>query len=583
MRCWLLLLLLVTACSVVGAVEFYVSPSGSDRNAGTRRAPFATLERARMAVRTAKRDGGVTVFLRQGRYALAQTLVFGPEDGGTAAVPVCYRVYPGETATISGGQVIAGWKRLDGDIWTAPVAVEGWTPRLLYVGGEPRRRSRWPHEGFYNGISSTDGKTLTFPADRFPEQTSGGELITLVEWSSSHQPLDRATIAEDLVTFPDQVLQFVQQPWAAHIRKNIAKFPFYFENLSEVPLAPGEWRYDSQAGKILYHALPTERPDRTEILAGRLERLVEVVGTTEHPVEYLTFRGLTFAHSGWQLPSGGFAPAQAGMDLSAPGKWLHDHGMTVAFRAEYARQCLVEDCRFLHLGGAGISLERGCHENLLQGNEVADVGGNGMQVGEVNDLPPADRVCNNTISNNYIHACGAMAFGCVGIWNGITDGTVMAHNEICDLPYTGISVGWDWSHRDRDARRNRVEYNHIHHVMQLLADGGGVYTLGKQPESTLTGNLIHDVFHKSGIAPANGIFLDNGSEGWTLDGNIVYHAADGAIRYNTSDTNAAFQHAGANYCDILPDAPTFPVQLAARAGLEAAYRGLLGRGKTRNP
>ena len=72
MRCWLLLLLLVTACSVVGAVEFYVSPSGSDRNAGTRRAPFATLERARMAVRTAKRDGRRIINLVNYRKADAQ-------------------------------------------------------------------------------------------------------------------------------------------------------------------------------------------------------------------------------------------------------------------------------------------------------------------------------------------------------------------------------------------------------------------------------------------------------------------------------------------------------------------------------
>lgn len=580
MRPVVLLSALVLSLAHVSAAAFYVSPAGRDSNPGTERAPFATLERARQAMRAVKRDGGGVVYLRGGRYQLTTTLVFTPEDGATAKTPVTYRAFPGEIPIISGGRTIIGWTRVAGDLWSAPLAEKGWQPRRLFVNGVARARARWPHAGFFTGISSPDGKSLNFPAESFPRKTAGGEVIVLVEWSASRQPLDRATIDDVTAVFPDQVLPFVVQPWAAHIRKNVAHFPYYFENLPGEPLEPGTWRYDAAAGRLYYRAVPGERPDRASVLAAGLERLVEIAGSAERPVCGLLFRGLTFAHADWQLPAAGYAPAQAGMRLAPNSRWLSEDGMPAAVRATYAVGCRLQDCRFLGLAGAGLSLERGCRENVILGNEFADIGGNGVQVGEINDLPEADRVRDNVVRSNYLHACGVLLPGCVGIWNGITQGTEISYNEVCDLPYTGISVGWDWSHRDRDARRNRVEYNHVHHVMRLLADGAGIYTLGKQPDSTLIGNHIHDIFHASGVAPTNGIFQDNGSEGWVVDGNIIYRTADGAIRYNTADTNAAFQKAGHNYCDILPEAPGFPADLAAKAGLESAFRGLL---KARTP
>ena len=113
--------------------------------------------------------------------------------------------------------------------------------------------------------------------------------------------------------------------------------------------------------------------------------------------------------------------------------------------------------------------------------------------------------------------------------------TRIARNEIYALPYTGISVGYRWNTTPTSQARCVVEHNHIHDVMRVLADGGGVYTLGFQPGTVLRGNHIHDV-HRSrfahGGAPNNGFFIDEGSKGFHFEANVVYATSGGAVRFN---------------------------------------------------
>ena len=89
--------------------------------------PFATLIRARDALRALKSEGPLaapaTVWLRGGTYYQGETLVFGPRDGGTEAAPVTYAAYPGETPVVWSAIVRGtGWQLepFDGDGWDAP-------------------------------------------------------------------------------------------------------------------------------------------------------------------------------------------------------------------------------------------------------------------------------------------------------------------------------------------------------------------------------------------------------------------------------------------------------------------------------
>ncbi len=180
-----------------------------------------------------------------------------------------------------------------------------------------------------------------------------------------------------------------------------------------------------------------------------------------------------------------------------------------------------------HLGGCGIDFGEGTVENLVQGNDVFDVSANGVNVG--GGVPKGNRVVNN-----HVHACGVEFYGAVGIWVGIADGTVVAHNLVHGLPYTGISVGWQWNPEPTPCRENHIELNHIYDVMNRLCDGGGIYTLGFQPGTVIRGNHIHDV-HRSQYAqgaPNNGMFIDEGSKGYLFEHNVIYSTAAELVRFN---------------------------------------------------
>ena len=101
----------------------------------------------------------------------------------------------------------------------------------------------------------------------------------------------------------------------------------------------------------------------------------------------------------------------------------------------------------------------------------------------------------------------------------------VAHNLVHDLPYTGISVGWQWNPNPTPCKENLIESNHVYDVMNRLCDGGCIYTLGFQPGTVIRGNVFHDA-HRSayahGGAPNNGIFFDQGSKGYLFEQNVIY-------------------------------------------------------------
>ncbi|HKL34452.1 MAG TPA: right-handed parallel beta-helix repeat-containing protein, partial [Tangfeifania sp.] len=133
--------------------------------------------------------------------------------------------------------------------------------------------------------------------------------------------------------------------------------------------------------------------------------------------------------------------------------------------------------------------------------------------------------------------CGTQFFGAVGIWCGLTAETTIRNNEIYDLPYTGVSVGWMWSPQPTPCRDNKIGGNHIHHIMNILSDGGGIYMLGLQPGSKLVNNRIHDVKINAGRAESNGMFLDEGTTDVVVAKNLIYNIAKSPLRFHRATTN----------------------------------------------
>jgi hypothetical protein len=573
--------------------DFFVAPNGHDGWSGRLAAPnddktdgpFTTLARARDAVRAMKRRDGdlkrnVRVLVRGGTYALAEPLTLGPEDSGSEQHSIAYEAYPGEKPVLSGGRAIAGWKRAQGELWTTeiPEAKAGaWRFRQLFIDGRRQTRARAPDTGFFRIVKAAKDARTEFafrPGDlKNWQNLSEVEAVMFHDWAVSRMPIARVDEAKNTVHFPKPVgYQGLHFTVFCHFDPHQR---YYVENARELLDWPGEWYLDRKSG--LLTSWPDKRAnlERAEVVAPRLERLLVVAGTLDQPVRNVHFRGLTFSHTGWPLPPEGYGGIQAGSYAAERGAWKR---LPAAVEFCSAVGCRFEQNRILHVAATALSFETGCRDNAIVGNEIADAGGNGVTLGEPERRPGDQRTVsrNNRIANNHIHDCAIDFHGCVGVWIGHTEKSVVAHNLIHNLPYTGISVGWTWNPNPTPCKENRIESNHIHHVMEAMADGGGIYTLGFQPGTVLRGNLIHDVPRTHGRAYSNGMFIDQGSKGYLFEGNIIYRTPDGAVRFNQCRKDwhtwrentfvAAF--GGAD----------FPAEAAARAGLEPAYRErLLGK------
>ena len=171
-----------------------------------------------------------------------------------------------------------------------------------------------------------------------------------------------------------------------------------------------------------------------------------------------------------------------------------------------------------------------------------------------------------------MEGCGVEYYGAVGVWVGFARETVISHNLIHDLPYSGISVGWQWNPKLTPCRENVIERNHIHDVMKRLGDGGGIYTLGFQPGTVIRGNHIHDVRRSrfAQAAPNNGMFIDEGSKGFLFERNVIYNTAAGLVRFN--QCKREWHTWRDNHFGKPDEVKKAGKEIIATAGLESPYR-----------
>jgi len=535
-------------CAPATAREVHVAPSGSDANPGTRARPFATLERARDAVRAARREAPrepVTVWLRSGTYHLPRTLVFGPEDSGASGAPVTWAGWPGERPVVSGGLRIEGWRREPGGFWSAP-APRGLFFRQLWVNGSRATRARWPNENGRLRITAVaDGVTRFGLSEPIPGGSlagQGAELVVYQNWSVTR---GRVTASGER-----EVTTATPMGWIGHGDYTTASpgKPCFLEHARAFLDQPGEWYLDRSAGRILYKPLPGERPETLQAVVPRLEQLVRIEGTAAAPVRFLRFRGIRFAHTEFPLPAFGYREIQAGHYGTATSEptWVQP----VAIECTRAEEVRFEGCTLEGTGASGIGFGHGTRRCAVARCTVRDIGGNGVMVGwrgkgaleggdarplDADWADPADAPRDIEVADCEIASCGAFSEGCVGVFAAFSEGTRIVRNHVHAMPYTGVSVGYRWNPSPTTQKRCLVERNHIHDVMRLLADGGGVYSLGFQPGTVLRANHIHDV-HRSafahGGAPNNGFFVDEGSKGFLFERNLVYRTSGEPVRFN---------------------------------------------------
>ena len=606
--------------------EIWVSPKGNDFNDGTRQSPKATLTAALRQAREWRRtgddrmQGGITVYMEGGTYALYEPVFIRPEDSGTKESPTVIRSAINEKTVIhsaadekvvlSGGVRIKNWKK-QGKLWVADVPTFNGRPldfRQLWVNGKKAVRAR-DVEDFekMNRICSVDEKNeiLYVPAvsirrlidNKGNLKAKYAEMVLHQMWCVANLRIRSVEVQGDSAAIrfhqPESRIQFEHlwpRPMVTTDGHNSA---FYLTNARELQDVPGEWYHDMDARKVYYYPREGEKMQEAEVIVPAVETLVRVEGTVDRPVCHIRFEKITFSYTTWMRPSEkGHVPLQAGMYLTDGYRIdpkmqrnylnhpLDNQGWlgrpAAAVRVVAARQIDFERCRFEHLGSTGLDYEEAVQGGVVRGCLFRDIAGNGLLVGSFSPaahethLPydPADRreVCTQQhINNCYFTEIGNEDWGCLAIAAGYVGDVNIEHNEISEVPYSGISLGWGWTQTVNCMRNNRVHANLIHHYAKHMYDVAGIYTLGSQPKSYVTENCVHSIYKPGYVHDPNHwfyLYTDEGSSFIT-------------VRDNWTEGEKYLQNANGPGNVWENNGPKVDNDVRERAGLEAGYKDLL--------
>jgi hypothetical protein len=545
------------------SADFYVAAIGSDSwsgrfaepNTDLTDGPFATLGRARDALRQSRKGSArkdFVVRIRAGKYRLQKTLVFSFEDSAPAGGTITYAAYQNEQPILCSDVPIRRWRKLSenrsnlpavarGKVWIADIPHEIDRLFTLYDGYDRLPRARGT--GF-SPVASVDKKAaadkFSFPANAIGNGSDlkEGELLVIptADYEMNILPLASVDANAHVCTT------------AGLASRPIGKVKFvavsaWCENTLDVLDQPGEWVVNNRE-RTIYFWPPGDQPGEN-IVASRLTELVRVEGAIDYdgphdkPVRGLIFRGLTFTHAE-RYPWHG----DTGWGLQH--HWEMFDRPTAALRFRGAEECVVQDCRVTSTSGSGIRLDLHCQKNRIVGNEIGHVGGVGLLLA---GYGPGTKDVNrqNEVSGNWIHHTGEIYWATPAVMVWQSGENRVANNLIHHTPYSGITVstraGWNranaeadrtvrwseigaqeldgWSAREpfMHSRKNHIERNDIHHVMELMGDGDGIYISGTGGQNLIRQNFIHDC---DGDGMADGIRCDDDQNETMIEGNVIY-------------------------------------------------------------
>ena len=511
-----------SASAASNKADFYVSPNGNDNNPGIENAPFATLDRARLAIRELKqtKQGDITVGLKGGKYLLRNTVVFSPEDSGGDGQKISYQALEGELPILTSEVPVQGWTKVDNPsnaigqevkdkIWSAPLP-EG-VGRIKYMFRGDKVLPRSMTKGFippvkyasWMGEHPEHRQFMKVPDGIISNWTGVKDMELVImpvcDWTVYNMPLDSydsATRTMKTVTVSPKYALGVQNKFTWEGVPTA-----WFANCPEGMRDMGNWYVNTRENKI--YLLSDQKPK--DISVPTLFEFVKVAG--DGPVENIHFKGLVFTKGNRRTMGGN--PAAGSSTQAKEGALL---------TLINTKNCSVQHCRFENSGNDAIKLNQGSH-NRIEGNNIKRIGGTGIAISGGRSRNGQGNVSfGNQIIGNHIHHIGESEWGARGI--AISgSGDLIAHNHIHHTPYNGMSLSGSGG--------NIIEYNEMHDVVEVLGDGNAFYVLTNQ-KNTIRYNYIHHIMasHSSTAMRTDGVGT---CKNVTFHGNIMYQILNGGI------------------------------------------------------
>jgi hypothetical protein len=505
--------------------------------------PFATLERAREAVRERKKTLAgapaqrLIVELAPGTHRRTASFTLSREDSGTASMPVIWRASTPGAALIDVGVHLSN---------AALQRVEK---------GDSERLAPEATGQVYSVDLKAVGLRNTGPYP--PNFDNGGGLCELF-FNGERQPISRWPNDG-----PARIERIVDKgesaPGAA---KRVGRFVARENRVARWPVARGVWLegywrvpWDVRTVRVSEINTLTREVTLAAPVAGGIGSkyagpegsgrepwwAVNIVEEIDQPGEWAVdfTRDLLF----WWPPKNWQSGAVVVSDLKAPAIRLEkasfvriegirlENGLSNGIEINDSDQVEVAGCALRNFGGAGVVVQKGSSVTV-RSCDIEDMGHSGIVLGGGDRA--SLRASGHTAENNHIQKVGFLkktyAPGIlVGIYgSGDAVGCRVAHNFIHDVPHAGIQYG---------GNNHVFEYNEISHAVLSSDDMGAFYTSN---DWTSCGNLLrHNFVHHS--PNAVGFYLDDGDSGDTVFGNVAYEMQAGPAvcggHYNTVENN----------------------------------------------
>lgn len=420
----------------------YVAPDGSDTNDGSIHKPLATMAAARNLVCKINTDKDIYVVFRGGTYSQQETVKFNSSDSGENGKKIVYMSYPGEEAVFNGGIKITDWQMYKDGIFVADVDVENF--RELYVDGKRQTRAGTK---LIQGLGFDENQnSIVVLTDDLPQHITNQdclETMNTYNWRQYWLPVERV-FKEGNYTKIYYDKEEIQTYTSRFNFEWTGQTYIRIENALEFLDEEGEWYFDKYKKRLYYKPEAGVDINNSEVYVPVIEKFIDIKGEScDKPVENIEIRNLTFLYGGWTYPSeGGYCSVQATSVVREDGGAYA--AMTPGhIELNYANNITFSGNTMAHMAATGLNAETAVFNSNITGNVFYDIGASAVTVGSTkHNLENRSKEIpdNITVDNNVIRWAGVGYYGAPGITYYYTINSQILHNDIQNVPYSGISL-----------------------------------------------------------------------------------------------------------------------------------------------